>query len=144
MSTPYSAIHNIAIGKFMDFDMLKFNEDDREEILNRFLKSAIVDFLPICKEDLSTRDEGLQEFAADLPDDVMEILAAGEAYYWLKPRVNNLENFRNLMSTKDFSFFSNANLLNALQALSAQLENEFRRKMYLYSYRKADMSSMNA
>lgn len=142
MATPYSVIHSSAIHKFSDYGLLDFVPSDRDRMLWYYLRSAIVDFQRICRTDLSDRDEELQQFNQDLDDEVIEILATGEAYYWVKPLVASQENFHNQMNTKDYSFFSPANLLDKLLTLQEQLWDEFKRKMFDYSYRSADMTTV--
>ena len=144
MATPYSKIHEVAIRKFSDYGLLDFQPSDRENILTGFLKSAVVDFQRLCHMDLSDRDDKLAQFNQDLDDEIIEILATGEAYYWVKPFVSNNENFYNLMNAGDYSFFSPANLLSKLIEIHEKLEKEFRRKMILYSYRIADISGLSA
>lgn len=144
MATLYSKIHSRAIAKFLDYDLIKFDESSRESILKEYLLSASLDFSPVCKEDLSDRDDELAQFNQDLSDDVIEILATGEAYYWVLPRVNNSENLRNMMSTKDYSFFSPANLLSQLQSLRDSLRKDFRRKIVDYTYRNSNLSDLKA
>lgn len=142
MATPYRAVHERAIEKFSDYDILRFDAVDRESTLNGYLLSAITDFAPMCKTDLNDRDHELAQFNLDLSDDEIEILATGEAYYWVLPKVNNSENLRNMLSTKDFSFFSPANLLSQLQSLRDSLQREFKRKMVNYTYRNGDIASL--
>ena len=109
MPTPYSEIHQVAIQKISAYGLLDFQPSDREAILNGFLKSAVVDFSRICKVDLSDRDDLLAQFNNDLDEEIVEILATGEAYYWAKPKVANEENFYNLMNSGDYSCVSPAN-----------------------------------
>lgn len=144
MPTPYSAIHQVAIQKISAYGLLDFQPSDREAILNGFLKSAIVDFSRICKVDLSDRDEILAQFNSELDEEIIEILATGEAYYWVLPKVANEENFYNLMNAGDYSFFSPANLLDKMIEMRQLMEKEFRRKMMLYSYKTANISELSA
>lgn len=142
MATPYSAVHERALSKLSDYDILKFPDSDRICILNQYLYSAIADFAPVCKTDLNDRDEQLFQFNQDLDTGILDILASGEAYYWLQPRVVNTENLRNMFSVKDASFFSPANLLKEMLALRESLWREFRRKIVDYTYRHGDIVSM--
>lgn len=144
MPTPYSAIHQAAIQKISAYGLLDFQPSDREAILNGFLKSAVVDFSRICRVDLSDRDEILAQFNNELDEEIIEILATGEAYYWILPKVANEENFYNLMNSGDYSFFSPANLLDKMIEMRQLMEKEFRRKMMLYSYKTANISELSA
>lgn len=142
MATPFEVIHTRAIAKLTDYDMLKLDPSIREQILNEYLRSAQMEFQRLCKEDLSDRDDALAQYNQDLSDEVVEILATGEAYYWLCPKVLNTENLYNVLNTKDFSMYSPANLLKELQALRDAMWKDFKRKMYEYTYRTADIAGL--
>lgn len=142
MATPFEVIHGRAIAKLTDYDMLKLDPSMREQILNEYLRSAQMEFQRLCKEDLSDRDETLAQYNQDLSDEVIEVLATGEAYYWLCPKVLNTENLYNVLNTKDFSMYSPANLLKELQTLRDTMWKDFKRKMYEYTYRTADIAGL--
>ena len=101
----------------------------------------------ICKRvvktvDLGNRDDELMEFGVELPDEVMDIITEWMTVFWLQPFVNNIENLKNNLSTKDFSVFSPANLLEKIgdrydiaRKYARSLTNE-------YSYIIADMKEL--
>ena len=93
---------------------------------------------------MSDRDELLAQFNNDLDEEIIEILATGEAYYWVKPKVANEENFYNLMNSGDYSFFSPANLLDKMIAMQELMEKDFRKKMMLYSYKTSNIAGLSA
>lgn len=142
MATPYSVIHARAIAKITDYDIVKFDISTREAMLHEYLVSAQVEFQRLCKIDLTDKDDILAQYNADLDEEIIEILATGEAYYWLCPKVLNTENLYNVLNTKDFSMYSPANLLNELQNLRDMFWKDFKRKMYEYTYRTADIASL--
>ena len=88
------------------------------------------------------RDESLKQFNADLDDEVLEILALGVAYYWLSSKVLRVELLRNTMSTKDFTTFSNANLLREATALRDAVRDEFIGAINAYSYYDGSISKL--
>lgn len=142
MATPYSVIHARAIAKITDYDILDFDISTRELMLNEYLVSAQVEFQRLCKVDLSDKDEKLAQYNQDLSEEIIEILATGEAYYWLCPKVLNTENLYNVLNTKDFSMYSPANLLKELQALRDMFWKDFKRKMFEYTYRTANIAGL--
>lgn len=144
MATSYDVVHTRAIAKISDYDILKFDVDARQQIMDDYLFSADVEFQRLCKIDLADKDSELRQYNQTLTDEVIEILAAGEVYYWLMPKVLNTENLYNVLNTKDFSMYSPANLLKELQSLRDTFWNEFKRKMYLYTYRTASISELKA
>ena len=142
MATSYNDIYQRAIFRFRDYDFMKLDDLDIAEVLSHYLRSAIADFGPICQEDLWTRDEEKEEFSSELTEWVQEILAAGIAYYWLSSKVMDQEALRNSLSTKDYTYFSPANLLRESQEFRNQVRKEYRDSITKYSYRHNDIASL--
>ena len=134
MATPYTDIYERAVFRFSDTSLLQLTDEDKENILEKYLYSACARFKNVCRVDLMDRDESLKQFNADLDDEVIEILALGVAYYWLSAKVMRVELLRNTMSTKDFTTFSNANLLREATALRDAVQSEFVGAINTYSY----------
>ena len=142
MATSYNDIYQRAIFRFRDYDFMKLNDLDIAEVLSHYMRSAIADFAPICQEDLWSRDEENATFTADLSEWVQEILAAGIAYYWLSSKIMDQETLRNSLSTKDYTYFSPANLLRESQEFRNQVRKEYRDSITKYSYRHDDIASL--
>ena len=134
MATTYDAIYERAIFRFMDYDFLKLSNDQRASMLERHLRSAIVDFQSSCQTDLTQRDETLKTFEEALTDEEQEILSLGVAYYWVSFKALNSDLLRNNMSTRDYSYFSPANLLGEVRALRDTLKKEYEDRIIAYSY----------
>ena len=142
--TLYSDIFQRAIYRFIDFSFLNKQLTDAEidAIYCKYLMSAVADFENKCKYDLTDRDEVQMCFNQTLPDKVQEILAQGMAYYWVSSKVLNSELLKNKLSTKEYSYFSPANLLKELQTLRDSLRKEFERNMVRYSYDIESLSNL--
>lgn len=113
--TYYDEVYENFKDKITDPDLLVYTAEIQEEILEALLLKACSRFKRVCAIDLSDRDDILKGFNVDLDDETMDILSEIMVEYWLKPYVNNVDNLRNTLNTKDFSSFSPANLLNAIQ-----------------------------
>lgn len=144
MATPYSDVYERAVFRFSDASLLQLTDEDKESILEKYLNSACARFKNVCRVDLMDRDESLKQFNADLDDEVLEILALGVAYYWLSSKVLRVELLRNTMSTKDFTTFSNANLLREATALRDAVRDEFIGAINAYSYYDGSISKLKA
>lgn len=144
MSTPYTDIFKRAVFRFKDYDYLRMSEDEIHEVLVAFLHSAISDFAPVCQDDLYDVDETLSQFNVDLDLEVQEILATGIAFYWTSARILDQELLRNSMSTKDYTYFSPANLMRESQTLRETLRKEYRDRIVQYTYHHGDIASINA
>lgn len=143
MATPFSRIYNSAVFKFKDYDYLDLDEDMRESILHNYLVSAQIEFQHFCNIEIETRNDDTKMYEETLDDECVEILATGIAYYWLSAKVLSSDKLCNQMNTKDYSFYSPANLLNSLKELKDDLYTEFRQKIKSYTYRNADLRYPN-
>lgn len=142
MPTSFSSIYDRAVFKFTDYTFLTTAADIKKDVLWRYLQSAIVDFTPIYKENGLVYDVEKQEFNADLPDEVQEILALGIAYYWLSGQALTRSLLKNILHNKDYTSYSPANLLKEIQSLKDGLGNEYRGKINTYSVRHGNIQEL--
>ncbi|MBQ0036422.1 MAG: hypothetical protein KBT35_05850 [Firmicutes bacterium] len=143
MATSYDEIFLSFKDNITDSDILLLSEELQTETMIALMKKAINRCGRICNGvDLSDRDDELLTFNVDVPDDFIEIITEWMTVFWLKPYLNNTENFRNILNTKDFSFFSPANLL---EKISNTYKNTYKHARSLtneYSYIHADMTRL--
>ncbi len=144
MATEYAKIYSRFLAKISDYDILKFEVDDRELILENYLISSIVSFKRICEIDLSDRDDNLKQFNQDLDDEIIEILSIGMLSEWITPKVLNSEILRKNLNTKDWQQFSDANLIKELSALKERVDKQHKKMIVNYSYNVADFSKLNS
>ena len=134
--TKFSYIFEEFLDKITDPELLMLSDNMLDDTLESLLRKAVVrvqrDFEPAV--DLSEIVDDVEEkaFVSDLPYEVVDILTEWMVAYWLKPYVNNLENLRNNLNTKDFTSFSPANLLEkvgdrytAARRYARSLSNEY-------------------
>jgi hypothetical protein len=122
MSTSYDVIHNRFLGKISDYLLMNMESPDVAELLDGYMVGALVQFKQCSK--LSNRDSVARIFNDDLTDEEIEILSNLMVLEWLKPIVNNVEELKNRFSTKDYQFFSPANLLDKLITLRKDTERK--------------------
>ena len=114
-NTSYETVFAEFKDKITDPDLITFAEELQTEMLTAYMKKAIGKCKRVVKTvDLSNRDDELMQFGVEIPDEVMDIITEWMTVFWLEPFVNNIENLRNNLSTKDFSVFSPANLLEKI------------------------------
>lgn len=144
MATPFEEIYARASFRFTDFDMLLLDFNQRFEILGQYLKMAEADFKKTCPYDLSSKDIYAGEYTEDLDDEAIEILSMGVAYYWLCRKLLNSDLLRNSMSTKEYTFFSNANLVREVTEMKNDLEKTYKQKIIEYSYYNGSFADLKA
>lgn len=137
MATPYSDVFNVFLGKITDYDLPKFNDIDREDILEGYMVSACVKFNKVCLVDLYDRNNDSKQFNNDLDDEIIDIITENMLVEWLKPKLLSTENLENALSTKDFSLFSPANLLGNIRETMKEIRKEAKVLINNYSFNHA-------
>ncbi len=141
MPTPYRNIIQRAQFRVTDYDVLKRSFQCQIDMMAEYLFCAVADFAPHCEFDLEDRDEDLFQFNQDLDHECIQILALGIAAYWMSSKTLNSELLRNKLSTKEYSYFSPANLLGEVQTLRDTVMREFKSAIIRYTYRHGNIVS---
>lgn len=145
MATQYEYIFSSFKDNITDPDLLILTQEMQNDYLIALMNKAITKCRRICKDvDLSDRDDNLLEFNIDVPDDVIEIVTEWMTVFWLKSYLNNSENLRNSLSTKDFSFFSPANLLDKIGNTYERSRRQARSLTNEYSYVHSKVSELQS
>ena len=144
MATPFTDIYARAIFRFADYEFLKQDIETREGVLEKYLISAKTEFQRVCKTDLGDYDLELKQFNQTLDDEVIEILSLGIAFYWLSYKALNSELLKNVLNSKDYYYYSPANLLKEVQTLRKTLRGEFNSKMRQHSYNENTISTLKS
>lgn len=145
MGTGYDEIFSAFKDRITDPDLILFSDELQTEILVALMNNAISRCQRICNEvDLSDRDDETLTFNVTVPYDIKEIISEWMVVFWLKPYLNNQENLQNALSTKDFSFFSPANLLEKIGNAYKDAFRSVRSLTNEYSYVHADFSGLSS
>ena len=144
MATPFTDIYARAIFRFADYEFLKQDIATREGVLEKYLLSAKTEFQRVCNKDLGDYDLELKQFNQDLDDEIIEILSLGIAFYWLSYKALNSELLKNVLNSKDYYYYSPANLLKEVQTLRKTLRDEFNSRMRQHSYNNNTISTLKA
>lgn len=145
MATEYNYIFAEFKDKITDPDLLLLSRDMQNEMMVALMSKAISKSKRACGESgLDTRDDEINEFTADLSDEVVDIITEWMMVFWLEPYLNNIENLRNALSTKDFTVFSPANLLGKISERYELARKHARSAMNEYSYNIADMTRLKS
>lgn len=121
---------------------------DKNNMVDGYMKQAIADFKNVCEYDLiSTADDVLREFNVEIfssdIDELVGIISDGMLIQWMKPYVFRQENLENLLSTKDFTSYSPAELLLRIKDIYTLAQREFTNKVREYSYNHGDLSDLH-
>lgn len=138
--TAYTTIYNSFLDKVNDYDLADMTAGLAQTSMRGWLNQAVVRFLESCKKDLSQTEEG--GFTEDLDLMEIDILTEGMVEAWLKPIRNNLDLLRNALSTKDFTTFSPANLLDKVNDTYFMAHANFLSRIKEYSFIRNDVGDL--
>lgn len=142
MATTFESIYARCRGRIRDYDKEGYTDEMFKAVEKDLLQSAIDDFADICTQDLTDYDEELEEFNITLTRKEQGILALSMIVHWLEPYVYNSDALKNAMSTKDFSMFSPAKLLEQMKGLLDQSQKKLKAEMNLYSFKANSVSAL--
>lgn len=148
MSLDYGSFTGAFLHKINEYEFQHLVNDERNDITDRYMKSAIASFRKICEYDLSTTaDDSLREFDVEVSDEdideLLDIISEGMVYYWTKPYTFNQDNLQNLINTKDYSTYSPGELLKQIKALHDSTGRRFTNMMREYSYNHGDLTDLH-
>lgn len=142
MATTFESIYARCRGRIKDYDKEGYTDEMFAAVEKDLLQAAIDDFVDICTQDLTDYDEELEEFNITLTRKEQSILALSMIVHWLEPYVYNSDALKNAMSTKDFSMFSPAKLLEQMKGLLEQSQKKLKAEMNLYSFKVNSVSAL--
>ena len=111
MSISYDLFTEAFLSKITEYNFIEYADEDREKIIDNYMKRAINKFNKTCKYDFcSTKNDILREFEINIPsediDEIIDIISEGMLIEWMKPFVYNQELLQNTLNTKDFTTYS--------------------------------------
>lgn len=148
MTLSYDAFTGAFLNKISEFKFLELEDNNRTEIIDGFRKRATSAFKKNCRVDLfTTGDDVLREYCVDVSeedaDELIDIISEGMVVQWLKPYVYQQELLENVMSTRDYSLYSPAELLLRVGNAYAKAQKDFTQMIREYSYNHGDLSDLH-
>ena len=148
MSVPYDKFTDAFLSKVTEYDFIKMRDYERNSMIDGYMKRVIAEFRKICKYDLSTTaDDIAREFRVEIPEDdldeILDIVSEGMLVQWMKQYITKQENLENILSTRDFSTYSPAALLQRVREVHDSIRKDFTNMMREYSYNHGDLSDLH-
>ena len=136
------------LSKISEYELLAMLEDDRNDVVDGYLRGALVAFKKNCKYDLTAAaDSETRKFNTDIADndvdEIVEIISYGMVCQWLRPFVYQQENLQNVISTRDFSVYSPAELLMRVGNAYKQAQKEYTQMIREYSYNHGSLTELH-
>jgi hypothetical protein len=142
MATSYDKIYGAFLRKVSDYSFLKMSNDDLNDQFNGWLHSAIPKFGKQCYQDLSNRDEVLNQFNVDLNDIEVEILGVLMTIEWLTPALNDTKVLSQVLTDGDFKIYSQAQHLDKLITLHDKWRKEVNYLISKYTWDNGDLGGL--
>lgn len=133
--TPYSQIYEQFAQKISDIKLLSLSDEDIASMMYCWMRSACVKFLN-SENDLTDRDDTLQQFNYDLPELDQEIIANFMVVEWLEPQLNSTLLTSQFYGSKEEKFYAQANQLEKLMSLSEKNQIKTKKLIRDYGYQK--------
>ena len=148
MSVQYDTFVNSFLSKVTEFDFLQIDREYAVDIIDGFMKRALLAFKKNCKYDFfTTANDVSRVFDLDIPDDDLEeivnIVSDGMICQWMKPYLNRTALLRNVLNTRDFTTYSPAELLHRVGNAYDNANKEFIQGIREYSYNHGELTELH-
>ena len=146
----YDIIGAAFLSKISEYTFLAISDEDaRTEIIDGYLKRAVSEFRKNCLYDLSSSADDENrcfdiEIEAEDIDEIVNILSDGMIIQWLKPYIFKQEVLQNIINTRDFTQYSNAELLNRLNQTYKKAQDDYKHAIREYSFNHAKLKELHA
>lgn len=148
MNVHYETFTSAFLNKITEFEYLHLQEDDRQAIVDQYMKMACAKFAEVCKYDITNGDDISRQFVLDGAtemeiDEIVDIVSEGMVMYWMKPMMYKQENLELMLNNVDFSSYSPAELTKQVKAVYVDCRDHFTNMVNEYSYRHGDLSDLH-
>lgn len=138
MSTLYSEIIDNFSKMIFEHKLTALSENERDEWITSLMKTACSKFGKTCRQDLTKRNDVEGYFEADLSDEEIDIICNYMICEWLKPYLYSSEVLRERLSTRDYSEYSPANLIEKINTVYNETKKNSRLLAVNYTYSNRD------
>ena len=152
MTIPYDVFVGAFLAKITEYNLsdIDLGEFERDVIVDGYLKRALSDttFKKVISFDFfSGADDELRQFDVEIEeealDEIISIVSEGMLVQWLKPYVYKQENLENNLSTRDYSFYSPAELLMRVGNAYAKAQKDYIQMIREYSFNHGDLTDLH-
>jgi len=148
MSVPYDLFASAFLSKITEFEFIKLQSENREAVIDGYLKRAVSAFRKNCKYNLyGSADDEEREFTVSIPetdvDEIVDIVSEGMVVQWLKPYIYKQELLENALNSRDWTTYSPAELLKQVGNAYAKAQRDYTQMIREYSYNHGDLTDLH-
>jgi hypothetical protein len=139
MATPYTDIYTVFQSQISDVEFNSLSVVDA--IQKQYLINSITNFRR-CSQDLNNRNDTSSTFNITLTEDEKQILGNLMVLEYLSSQIVNLQNIKQVMTSKDFGMSSQANHLDKLLLLEEKRQKKVSKMIVDYTYNSGDLTKL--
>ena len=150
MTIPYDMFISAFLAKITEYDLVALDDDIRTSIVEGYMKRALSlsTFKKVFKINFSDgADDDAREYTVDIKEEVLDelidIVSDGMIVQWLKPYVYKQENLEQILSTRDYTMYSPAELLYRVSNAYAKAQKDYTQHIREYSFNHGDLTSLH-
>ena len=150
MTVPYDAFTSAFLTKITEYDLVSLDDNMRTAIVDGYMKRSLSNttFKKVCSIDFfGGADEEERTYTVDVDeetmDELIDIISDGMLVQWLKPYVYRQENLEQILSTRDYSLYSPAELLLRVGNAYTKAQKDYMQHIREYSYNHGDLTSLH-
>lgn len=148
MKLTFDVLTDAFLSKISEYDFLTLSDEDREFIVDGFMKRSIAAFKKNCLYDLtSTRDDISREFEVEIEeedlDEIVDIISEGMVAQWMKPFLHKQEVLNNVLNTRDYTLYSPAELIHRIKEASDGVNKRFIQMIREYSFNHGALKELH-
>ena len=144
-TTSYVDIYDLFMEITRDYRLISLYQDDIANstsnlniMLQGWLRLGIGDFVKVCDQDLTDRDDSTEVFNFVMNDTNKSLLAKFIKKYWLQQEVHDIAQMRNKVQDA-YHTYSESQNVKAKSDLLTKVEEELSQDLIDYSYGDKDM-----
>ena len=134
MGTSYDVLYKDSLSKFKDFSLGDKTDEQIRMILHELIRPACVRF-HVCRQNLSARDDIIEEFNITLTDAEIEILCSIMAVLYIDNNfIKTHRMMKTMLSSKDFLSMHQPEMLARMMDLYRLLKKDIEQMISIYSW----------
>lgn len=118
MTVSYDLFTEAFLDKITEYDFVYLDWEDKQAIVDGYMKRACSSFSEVCKQDIVNGDDENRVFTfedsttAGEIEEIIDIVTDGMLVQWLRPHLYNQENLRNQLNTLLCSVLQKYSIIN--------------------------------
>lgn len=150
MTVPYDTFIGAFLSKITEYDLIELDDSEKTSIVDDYMKRALSNttFKKVCPIDFfGGADDEDRSYTVDVDeetmDELIDIVSDGMLIQWLKPYVYKQENLEQILTTRDYTMYSPAELLMRVGNAYAKAQKDYIQHIREYSYNHGDLTSLH-